>query len=88
MELLGPVIAVLELLAYLGPMLAYPRPAATSRNERRVPQTDDWKCPNSAEFARILRSQDREVRQDGAGDVFSSLPANGRHALWDRELDG
>jgi hypothetical protein len=89
MEWVAPiVICLLELMAALQPIISCPRRATTSRDEHRLPKADDWKCPDAAEFGRILRRQDHRVNRRGARDALPSLSLNDRHALWDRELDG
>jgi hypothetical protein len=82
------VICLLELLGAVGQIISCAQDATTSRTEHRLSKADDWKCPDAAEFGRILRRQDHRANERAARDALPSLSLNNRHALWDRELDG
>jgi hypothetical protein len=85
---------VFEVLCACAPLVKVPqRPLPTD--------SDDWKCPDSAEIARVLGrgsvSPDRdrgmitvpcELLKSGHSDDERAPGLQGPGPLWDRELDG
>jgi hypothetical protein len=79
--------AIVEVLCALGPGLASIRYPTVGRTQHRAPsEPENWKCPDSEEFARILRGQDSRASALAMGDL-PSAPLERSHPLWDRDLD-
>jgi hypothetical protein len=87
MEWVVPAIqCVLELTITVGTLIAEYHEASTTQAARRAAvQPDDWKCPDTAEFARVLRRQNEAT--DVPAEDLSSLSLKRKHPLWDRDLD-
>ncbi len=88
MEWVLPVVeCVMELLVTVGTVMADYREAPTAGAARKeAVHADDWQCPDSAEFGRILRGQNRQTNEGGTAEL-ASLSTGARDPLWDRELD-
>ncbi len=83
---LALVVVILELMAMVGAIIGNRRQTTTGRAGRGLQgDSDNWKCPDSTEFARIL-NRPRPQPDDGQILDLSSLSRDA-HPLWDRDLD-